>query len=223
MKKILLLFLLAGVELTGYGQGNYSGLEADPGFAEGKQLFSVFVGLAYPRGTSGVRVGSDGEELNWGDSGVQYGVEVINFATPYIGYGAELSGMSTTYAVKNVTGTNYKNVMDLWNGMLRLRLNINPYNRVRVYVPAGGGMTYARSRCYASTQQESNVGRSVSFGYFVGIGLETDWARSGQSVGLEVRYHGFEFDTDKIVDGQTANGNKNYGYMSVLLKLNYRF
>ena len=223
MKKTLCLFLLLGVGLCGYGQSDYSEHTAAPGFAAGDQLFSVFIGMASPRGKSGVRVGNPGKELAWGDNGVQYGIEGMQFANPYIGYGLEISGMNTTYAAKNVGGVNYRTAMDSWNGLLRLRLNINPYNPVRVYVPVGAGMTYVRSRCYTSASSESSVGHSLSFGYFAGVGLETNWTRSGQSVGLEVRYHGFGFDTDKMLDGQTASGNKNLGYMSVLLKMNYRF
>ena len=223
MKKVLILFFLLSTGLVGYGQSDYSAHNAAPGFATGDRLFSAFVGMASPNGKSGVRVGNPEEELAWGDNGVQYGIEGMAFATPYIGYGLEISGMNTTYAAKKVAEVNYRTAMSLWNGLLRLRLNVNPYHPVRLYIPVGAGMTYARSRCYTNTGSESMVGHSLSFGYFAGLGLETDWSRAGQSVGLEVRYHGFAFDTDKLLDGRPASGNKNYGYLSVLLKLNYRF
>lgn len=223
MKKLFVFLFCISAGLFGYGQSDYAEHTVSPGFQAGDQLFSVFIGMATPRGKSGAYVGSSNEELAWGDNGVQYGFEWYYFTNPYVGYGFEIGGMNTAYAAKQVNAVRYRTAMDLWNGMLSLRFNLNPYDTVRFYVPVGGGMTYARSRCYMNTQKQSEVGRDVSFGYFAGLGAEMNWHGADKAVGLEMRYHGFGFDTDKLLDGRPASGNKNYGYFSVLLKLNYRF
>ncbi|MBP5403886.1 MAG: porin family protein [Elusimicrobiaceae bacterium] len=225
MKKIIVL--LSVLFLTGLAnaQNAYTEHEIDVGIRQGDTLFSLFVGGATPMAANAfnVDINDTHEEMKWGKMGVQYGVSVFYFVHDFVGVGLEASGVNSTYAQKWIGNTQYKTATDLWNGMILGRININPYQPVRVYVPAGVGLTWARNRWETNDGQESPIEKSLSYGYFVGLGIETNFRGKDKSIGLEVRYSGFGADLDNRLAGAIIREKNKLEYLSILLKLNYRF
>ena len=225
MKKIIVLLGVLFVAALAKAQNAYNEHEINAGIRQGDTLFSVFVGGATPMDADALKVDLNGqrEEMKWGKMGVQYGVSVFYFVHDFFGVGLEASGVNSTYAEKWIGNTQYKTATDLWNGMILGRININPYQPVRVYVPAGVGLTWARNRWETDDGQKAPIEKSLSYGYFVGVGIETNFRREDKSVGLEVRYNGLGADLDNRLAGATIREKNNLAYLSVLLKLNYRF
>ena len=159
-----------------------------------------------------------------------------------------MSGMNTADAAKNYSGLGsisgitckyselYTTSMDLFNAMLTGRINVNPQEeKFRVYFPFGAGFTSAKGTfrvkgsavgggSYISYNKNYSA-TTTSLGYFLGIGFEStlDDTDNRVSLGLEMRYNGFTFDTDKLVPNVTLNGKKHYSYLSFLLRIGYRF
>ena len=225
MKKILVMgiFLLAGV--MGYGQSVYSERLIGPGIEKGDVIFSVLLGGTRPAHAADMHVqgGEVNANVDWGSNGGMYGLSGIYFPNAYLGYGMEINGMDTTYASKQFNTTQIKTAMDVWSAMLSGRLNINPHQSVRLYVPAGVGLSLARSRWRESDTGQSAEDTYLSVGYFIGAGIETNLNSNDRSIGLEVRYTHFGFDKEQFLGGFKLSGQKNYGYLALLLKLNYRF
>ena len=219
--------------------------QIEQGITRGDNMVSVLLGAGFPLGDSGITAYDDAKEeslgkLDWGDPGVQYGLSVMTFLTDYLGLGLEISGMNTSKAEKNSSGTydsvdykaKYETKMNLFNVMLTARINANPEQRTRVYIPLGIGVTSAKGTVkfavevpeYDYSETEKYSATSASLGYFVGLGVETNLdAANHWSLGAETRYSGFTFDTDKLVEGEKVEGKQHYGYLSVLVKLGYRF
>ena len=205
-------------------QSAYSEHIIEEGIRRGDTLFSLFAGGASPtNATFDVNVSGKSEEMKWGKTGVEYGVSILYFVHDYVGFGLEASGMNSTYARKWIGNTEYKTATDLWNGMIVGRLNFNPYQSVRMYLPVGLGLTWARNRWKTNDDQTSPTEKSLSYGYFVGIGLETNFDGLDKSVGVEVRYNGFGADLDNRLGVARMNGKHQMEYVSVLFKLSYRF
>lgn len=214
MKKILIIcaFLLA--QLPAAAQQTY-------GIEQGDTQLSGFVGGSFP--TNKYDVEEDfGDDLDWADDGVSLGGQVMYFANPYLGIGAELSGSFFDYAetpsyFRADNGT-------LWRGKLETRMqtvhlmaaarvNINPANRFRVYIPGGIGAAFSRGEMrFGRLMEEKET--STGFAYYIGLGAE--FAIKPQLiVGGEVRYTGFDFK---------AFGERyDLQYASVLAKVAYKF
>ena len=225
MKKLIVLLgmLLPGVLAT--AQSSYSEHQIGAGIRKGDTLFSLFAGAANPIDSAAfsLDINDTHEEMKWGGTGVQYGMSVFYFVHDFIGIGLEASGVNSTYAQKWMGNTQYKTSTDLWNGMIVGRLNINPYQTVRVYVPAGVGLTWAQNRWRTDAGQRAPTEKGLSYGYFVGVGIESNFRGQDKSVGLEVRYNGFGADLDNRLAGAVIHGKRKLEYLSVLVKLNYRF
>ena len=224
MKKLsigLFLCLLSGNSL--WSQSSYSEHVISEGIRQGDVLFSVFAGGMRPAHKTGIKASGIDSELPWGGTGGQYGVGGVRFFHDYIGFGLELNGANTTYASKMRSGVQFKTAMDVWSTFLTSRININPYHPVRLYVPMGAGLSLARSRWKNVSVDTSDENTDVSLGYFIGACIETNWNSQDQSVGLEVRYSNFGFNKAQYIDKVQLSGQGRYGYLSVVLKLSYRF
>lgn len=224
MKKIVIVLISLLAAATVRAQSAYSEHVIDKGIGRGDRLFSLFVGGANPMGSNSfnIEAATTKQDVKWGKTGVMYGVSILQFVHDFVGVGLEASGTNTTYAQTWVDGASYKTATSLWSGMVTGRLNLNPYQTVRVYVPAGVGLTYARNR-WRIDGANADVEKSLSYGYFVGMGVETNFNGPDKGVGVEVRYHGFGADLDNHAGGTNIHGKKQLGYLAVLLKMNYRF
>ena len=223
MKKILLSLGLLFLGLHVGAQSFYSEHVVRAGIAPEDVLFSVFLGSGQPMGSSAFTVKGTDQTLGWGKTGVEYGASIMYFVNAYLGFGLEASGMNTTYAHQWVNNVQYKTATDMWNGKILARLTLNPHHPVRVYVPLGVGLAWARNRWQTDLHQQQPVEKSLSYGYMVGLGLEANVRGPAQSIGVEVRYNGFGADLDTRVDNHFVSNKRPLNYFSLLLKFNYRF
>lgn len=225
MNKSALLGVLVGVLLVCAPAAKAAGIEA------GNQLVSGYLGASVPLQDSGIK--EYGEDLDWAAAGVSLGASYLYFVSDHFGLGAELSGSVFAESEYNIYGygvyENIKMSMTLFNAMAVARVNINPYSRVRVYIPFGLGLTSAEgtvkmhghdSRYYYNGEMNETT---TSLGYFAGVGVETDLGQSNWMLGGEVRYSGFQFDTDKFFASGDGFGKKNYSYFAALVKIGYKF
>ncbi len=223
MKKILLSLCLLVLSVYVGAQSAYSEHVIEKGIATEDVLFSVFLGGGQPVGASAFTVKGTDQTLGWGKTGVEYGMSALYFVNAYLGFGLEISGMNTTYAHQWINNIQYKTATDMWNGKILARLTLNPHQAVRVYVPLGMGLAWARNRWQTDLRQRQPVEKSLSYGYMVGLGVEANVRGPAQSIGAEVRYNGFGADLDSRVDDHFVSNKRPLHYFSFLLKFNYRF
>ena len=223
MKKILFIACLLFASMWAGAQSAYSRHVVSAAIAPDEVLFSVFLGSGQPMDSSAFNVKGTNQTLGWGKTGVEYGMSALYFVNAYLGFGLEVSGMNTTYATRWINDIQYKTSTDMWNGKILARLTLNPHNSWRVYVPVGFGLAWARNRWKTDLHSEQPVEKSLSYGYMVGIGLETNVRSPAQSIGVEVRYNGFGADLDTRVAEHFISNKRPLNYFSILLKLNYRF
>ncbi len=230
MKKLAVFAVLLGIFFGFASSVKAKGIEA------GTQLVSGYLGALAPLQDAGMddMYFYDGShlfkinDLDWGDSGVGFGASYLYFLSDYFGVGGEVSGgafSEAEYELHSFNGrSTFKSSMNTFNLMAVGRLNVNPQNRVRVYVPFGVGLTSAKGKIKLESWagNESVDGSSSSFGYFVGAGVEADLGQSNWVVGGEIRYQGFRFDLGKY-DIEGVSGTKNYSYLSILAKVGYKF
>lgn len=225
MKKVVVLAILSVLFFGLAPVAKATGIEA------GTRFIGGYLGGASPLQDSGMR--EEGTAIDWGDTGIQSGISYVYFINEHLGVGAEFSGAVFAEAEYNFygAGLDYENIktsMILFNAMATARINLNPYNRVRVYIPFGLGFTSAEGKVKLAGHESGRyykgevTGNTTSLGYFAGVGLEADLGRSNWVLGGEVRYSGFQFDTDEFFNGD-GFGKKNYSYLSVLAKIGYKF
>ncbi|MBP5403887.1 MAG: outer membrane beta-barrel protein [Elusimicrobiaceae bacterium] len=206
------------------------------GISQGDSMVSLMLGVGVPLGDSGIDI-EESSKPKWGGAGFNYGLSYLYFVNESLGLGFEVSGMNTANATKDYSGLGYSehytNSMDLFNAMLTGRINVNPQEEhCRVYFPFGAGFTSAKGTfkvkaedSYYGSFDERYSATTTSLGYFLGLGFESTVGDIDNriSVGLEMRYNGFAFDTDKLISNHPLNGKKHYSYLSFLLKVGYRF
>lgn len=203
------------------------------GIAAGDHLVKAHVGVGFGLQDSGMRVTSDtgiDNRVDWGEKGNIYAISYHYLATDRLGIGAEVSRQF-------FDGTSYDNTMGsitdefsaktyLTQLMASLRWTFNPYAPVRFYVPFGVGLVHARTS--ASFKNGSGLqnatSRTDSLGYFAGLGMEMDLAPR-VLLGLETRYTGFSFYTDRLASqlNNVSGSGKQYSALSLAVHLGYRF
>ena len=114
--------------------------------------------------------------------------------------------------------------------MLSARFTANPSDLIRLYIPAGFGLTVAQQHMMIKKYglDYTRTATDASLGYFVGAGFEFDLGRdSGWAVGFETRYNVFSFDTEKLTRNAPAaiqgDGHRHLSYMSFHVQINKHF
>lgn len=217
--------------------GAYSLPAQAEGIEAGQSLVSVAVGAAIPMQKSGVYVEEDSEnvseELRWAKAGIASELSYTYFVNEYVGVGLALgNGMffdkKTSFAYSGGSTENIKTKMNTWSALITGRFNVNPQSAVRFYIPLGLGYMRAKGTIKDTwvdgedTESDTMSARSNSFGWFAGLGVETDITENWL-VGAELRYTAFRFDTNKYMEEEPFGGSRGYGYGSVMLKAGYRF
>ena len=231
MKKLVSVVAILGLLAVYMPSAKAAGIEA------GQQMISLTGGVAFPAQKSGVKIEDDDVEvgeLPWGNVGGQFGLSYMYFVHEYVGVGLELSDSFFGNKTKNFTyeegKDSFKSKLNAFSAMLTARVNANPADKYRIYVPFGLGLTHAKGKIKEKwtdyndpedNESDSYTSANNSFGYFIGLGAEAD-LNDNWALGAEVRYTGFRFNTDKY-DDNDVNGKKNYGYTSILVKASYRF
>lgn len=181
--------------------------------------FGIEEGSVFLSGQLGGSISTDDiDGVEWGDKGgVSYGLQALLYPSKYFGIGLEVSGNNFLEASSswNYIGlgnnaisyyTKVKEV-NIYNLLLAARFNINPQNRVRVYIPAGVGLARASFKGDITViDHGSGFGgygslkeNSTDFTYYAGLGMEVS-VNSRLVLGLEARYNNtrFKLDDDKV-------------------------
>lgn len=200
------------------------------GIQTGDQTVSVFLGGAAPTNESGIKMeyaADRYEELDWGDAAVSYGVQYMYAVSPYFAFGGEFNGNNfdnADYEVYSFLGYDkWESKMDVYNFMAAGRFTANPQSNTRFYIPFGLGIASAKGTITKTDNGRSQDidGTSTSFAYYVGLGLEGN-LNENWILGAEARYQGFQFDNGKY-DVDELSGKEDLGFVSVMLKLSYKF
>lgn len=214
---------------------------SDRSITAGSSIAYIQGGLAIPNGGKDLYSPTnefEGKKMRYADIGGRFDVSYTYFVNPYFGIGGEIGGtwFSEEKNQRFYPGYNQQIKegfsMDLFNLHLTGRLNINPYDPVRLYIPFGGGLTVARGtytyeyRDYwmpGWTEPYENDGTTYSMGWFAGLGIEIE-SSPNLVWGAEVRYSNFAFDKDEYGwEHQGISGYDRYGYLSILFKVGVRF
>lgn len=216
------------------------------GLKAGDQTVSVFLGGAAPLQESGIyseEILGDSvanEELDWGDVAGVYGAQYLYSVSDHFAFGLEYMGYSFDEAEYERSAyfdrytwdkSEVDSKMQVNNFMFAGRYTVNPQNNVRFYIPFGLGL--ARAKATISLEEErmsvgnryekdeySESASSNSFAYYLGVGIEGN-INQNWLWGAEARYSAFTFDYSKF--GGYEVDKKDYSYLSILLKLSYRF
>ena len=219
MKKFLCAFAVLFLSIMAFAQ-----------LQEGQQVVNGRLGLGFQTQNSGIVYSSSGSRVDWGSLGAEIGIEYQYLVSKYLGLGAEFSygdfdGGDFTWSSSDKVDDH----TNLYRLMLAGRFNINPDNRVRLYVPFGLGLNIATqdlSIKYGGTSHNKKT-TDCGFGAFIGAGIEFDVGHNGWSWGFDTRYNIFYYDTEKIVSGAPSpikgDGNRRYEYMIFNLNITKRF
>ena len=220
MKKTILTVLLLSLSCVWPLSSSAQGLE------KGDQLVSVFAGGGIPTNQSGIYYIPSMTELDWGDAAFAYGVQYLNAITPYFALGVEVNGNHFSKASYSFSdygeSLQISSKMDVYNFMVASRITANPQAKTRFYFPFGLGFASAKNTVALNINGvgDSNREQMSSFSYYIGLGMEEtlseNWVFGG-----EVRYNGFSFDMGK--HGFSGSAKENYNFVSLLLKIAYKF
>lgn len=189
------------------------------GISQGDNLFYLMLGGGFSSGkVEGVKWGEDG--------GLSYGIQVLSFLTPEFGMGFEFNG--TNFAEISESGNYYYsgsfyNVKESLkvntnNIMLTARLNMNPKDDVRVYIPFGMGLGITslsydlRVGGYGGKEKD----RSTDFAWFLGLGLEGK-IEENTFFAIETRFNQLNFDFEELELNSRAK------YINILAKIGWKF
>lgn len=205
-----------------------------PAFAQleqGQHMVGARLGLGFQLNNTGIRYADNDDTVNWGSLGGDVALSYSYLLTPSVGVGAEVSRGDFS-GVDLVELGSHQDVEDdtrLYSFMLTTRLTANPQHLFRFYLPIGAGLV--------SATQDLNIDyhglkyhrkkTDNSFGWFAGLGMEGDIGRHGWSVGFEMRYNAFWYETDKLLKNAPApihsRGTRRLDYMTFLFRVDKRF
>lgn len=220
MKKWLLLTLVIFLTFPAWAQ-----------LEQGEQMVSLRGGLGFQLNNSGISYTPYGGTVDWGTLGGDLALSYHYFTNPYIGVGAEISRAHFSGNDLANVGSNHEaeDTTVLYNFMLATRFTANPENRFRIYMPLGAGLVSARQELKINYHNLHHTQKATdnTFGWFIGLGLESDIGQNGWSWGFETRYNAYWFDTDKLVKnapaGIEADGKRRLEYMTFSLRVSKRF
>ena len=165
--------------------------------------------------------------IKWADGGMAYGAQFFMFPNKYFGLGVEVNlahfnqanTMQHFCAGLNCVKVNYKVRARANNFMLASRVNINPDDNVRLYIPFGVGVTKYQASMDVENIHQHTSGTNLA--YYIGGGIEMA-TEKGILVGIEYRYNGFEAEID---DKRYEYGSRSFHphYFTLSMKLGYKF
>lgn len=220
MKKIVLTLVVILFSIPAFAQ-----------LEQGQHMLGIRAGIGFQLNNAGISYGPGGGTADWGTLGADAALSYYYLATPYVGVGAEISYGSFNGGDLTNVGTHHEVTDDtnLYSFMLSARLTPNPEQRFRFYVPLGVGLVTATQDLdidYHSTRYQKKA-TDNSFGWFVGLGLESDIGHKGWSWGVEMRYSAFWYNSNKLANGAPdsiqADGKRRLDYMTFMLRVNKRF
>lgn len=202
------------------------------GIENGQAVGNFYLGVGSALNKSGMEV--DGQDLSWGNVGVDTGFSFLYFPSSFLGIGAEIryAAFQGSETLEYVPGWWYWHTLETDFDLNTIhimgtgRLNINPHSQIRLYVPFGAGIALSKgSMSYKWDGHEyySSENYDTSFSWYAGIGLEFE-TESGLAWGIEARYNAFEHDYEDLipyVGGHIVETNPERKYVSFMLKLQF--
>lgn len=174
----------------------------DQGIDQGMTHLSILGGFAVPVN----EYGSGASKVDYGDTGVSYGAQIIHHLTPMLGLGVEVNGTNYDKSETTVLGTKVKTSADKYGFFVAGKVNFAPDAKTRFYIPLGAGFVQFKGKIGDTEEKNSKPA------LFAGIGVESDlndifiW-------GFEARYNHWFMDDTKFAD------TNHLADVSVLLKL----
>lgn len=191
MKKVLLSVIFASLFMP-----VFAGI--DTGIDAGMTHLSLLGGAAAPISSYDMTAPGSDDNLDYGDIGPTYGIQIMHYLAPHFGLGAEFTATNYMDSDLTVGPVKYTTGADRYGFMLAGKFVFSPAAKTRFYIPVGGGF----SRFKAT--MEDNTGNSESASctkpaFYAGIGVESD-LNDIFIFGIEGRYNGFFLDKDKFGD-----------------------
>lgn len=211
MKKLLLLCALF-VSVPAFAQ-DYYGLQ-EYGLRKNTTRIEFYGGMVLPQDDWS----HDGQNINLGNTGWTAGIGFTRNIIPVFSLGVDgnyaqlgdgdtfISGGQESYYRTGIA-----------TGLITGRVNFFPSQATRLYVPFGVGVghMFARQKFDDGSHKTTS---STDLAQMLGVGLEFDIDET-VIFGVESRYYLVEADSDF----KDAFGKSRYHYLTVMLKLGYRF
>ena len=220
-KKIWLLVLVLCFAPLSLFARNLS-FETNEGLSAGNSLFSVNLGGNFPFSTTDEK-DIYGQDIEWGDYGLQLGVQYLyfisdNFALGFDFQGADFEETSFALQYRDTYGTligteKFKIKTKVNSFMLAGRINILSNGGERLYVPIGLGVSQIKGKLKGPGGSLSLNDSSLS-GYF-GLGVEAD-INQNFIFGFEGRINFSNFKKSSY------DMDYNINYFSVLAKIGFK-
>ena len=211
MKKLLLLCTLL-VSVPAFAQ-DYYGLQ-EYGLRKNTTRIEFYGGMVLPQDDWS----HDGQNINLGNTGWTAGIGFTRNIIPVFSLGVDgnyaqlgdgdtfISGGQESYYRTGIA-----------TGLITGRVNFFPSQATRLYVPFGIGVghMFARQKFDDGSHKTTSC---TDLAQMLGVGLEFDIDET-VIFGVEGRYYLVEADSDF----KDAFGKSRYHYLTVMLKLGYRF
>ena len=211
MKKLLLLSTLL-VSVPAFAQ-DYYGLQ-EYGLRKNTTRIEFYGGMVLPQDDWS----HDGQNINLGNTGWTAGIGFTRNIIPVFSLGVDgnyaqlgdgdtfISGGQESYYRTGIA-----------TGLITGRVNFFPSQATRLYVPFGIGVghMFARQKFDDGSHKTTSC---TDLAQMLGVGLEFDIDET-VIFGVEGRYYLVEADSDF----KDAFGKSRYHYLTVMLKLGYRF
>lgn len=211
MKKLLLLCALL-LSVPAFAQ-DYYGLQ-EYGLRKNTTRIEFYGGMVLPQDDWS----HDGQNINLGNTGWTAGIGFTRNIIPVFSLGVDgnyaqlgdgdtfISGGQESYYRTGIA-----------TGLITGRVNFFPSQATRLYVPFGIGVghMFARQKFDDGSHKTTS---STDLAQMLGVGLEFDIDET-VIFGVEGRYYLVEADSDF----KDAFGKSRYHYLTVMLKLGYRF
>jgi len=218
MKKILVCALFAALAMPAL-----AGI--DSGIDEGMTHLFITGGAAMPITEYSSEFTSAGRSIDYGDSGMSYGAQIINYPAKHLGLGLEFNGtnygsQSNSFTVSGAQDK-YTTSADRYSFFAAAKIVANPDDKTRFYIPLGAGFSRFKAsikEVYAPDGIDDTYKPSCTKpAFYAGFGVESD-LNDIFLFGFEARYNGFWIDKDKF--------SQNDSYLddaSLLLKFGIKF
>ena len=218
MKKVFLFAALAAFAVPAF-----AGI--DQGVDAGMTHISVLGGFAGTVGTYDIQPALGDSDLEYGDAGPSYGLQIMHYIAPHFGLGAEFVGTNYQEAEYTVSSGSaqdkYTTSATRYAVMLSGKFIFSPEAKTRLYIPVGGGFSRFKGTvkgdgnlALSGYSEEENTCTKPAF--YAGLGVETD-LNDIFIFGLESRYNGFLVDKNKFYNTDYLDD------ISLLVKIGIKF
>lgn len=158
-----------------------------------------------------------GADMDIGGSGFSLGFTALAYLNPYIAAGIDLSYTDNNYGNSiKYNSINYSVRSEHIAPMFTVKLQLLPRSPVRLYIPLGVGVDFARLTLKQSDLVESTSDSSAGIALMAGVGVEVELSEN-TFAGVEGRYMYSDFF------GRGSYDISHTGVTNILFKVGLRF